>query len=135
MKEKKREEMPDILSDILGNKPEQKKETKPDIKTLEHHDTISSQHQDTTVNESKTVNQDDEEQKTNDITTSQHHDVITPVAQDKQTTKPKVYRTTLYLPEDLYNKLDEIWLKERKKGISKNSIIEQSLRLYVNGLT
>lgn len=130
MKDKKREEMPDILSDILGNKPEPKTESKPDIKPLEHHDVITPQHQDTMVNESKTVNQD-EEQKSNDITSLQHHDVITPVAQDKQTTKQKVYRTTLYLPEDLYNKLDEVWLKERKIGISKNGIIERALRDYL----
>jgi hypothetical protein len=130
MKDKKRDEMPDILSDILGNKPEPKKESKPDIKPLEHHDIITPQHQDTTVNELINVKQD-EEKKPIDITTSQHHDVIAPVAQDKQTTKPKIYRTTLYLPEDLYNKLDEVWLKERKNGLSKNAIIETALRKYI----
>ena len=130
MKDKKREEMPDILSDILGNKLEPKTETKPDVKPLEHHDIITPQHQDTTDNETKTVKQD-EEKKSNDVTTSQHHDAITPVAQDKQTTKPKVYRTTLYLPEDLYNKLDEVWLVERKNGVSKNGIIEKALRDFL----
>lgn len=122
--------MPDILSDILSNKPEQRKETKLDIKTLEHHDIITPQHQDTTDKETKTVKQD-EEKNSDDITSLQHHDAITPVAQDKQTTKPKVYRTTLYLPEDLYNKLDEAWLKERKNGVSKNGIIERALRDYL----
>lgn len=130
MKDKKREEMPDILSDILGNKQEPKTETKPDVKPLEHHDIITPQHQDTTINESSNVKLD-EEKKPNDIITSQHHDVIVPVFQDKQTPKPKVYRTTLYLPEDLYNKLDEVWLVERKNGVSKNGIIEKALRDFL----
>lgn len=129
MKDKKREEMPDILNDILGSKPETRVENKSDIKPLERHDIVTSQHHD----ENNAVKQpvQIEENKPTDTATLQRHDAIIPKEPNQNVAKPKIYRTTLYLPEELYIKLDEAWLKERKNGLSKNEIIVNAINDYL----
>ncbi len=137
MKDKKREEMPDILNDILGNKkPENntaKKakdhETSHNVETLQQQDVMTSQsHKGVKQTKKESEQPKVESPVINDIKPSYSHDVIPLQRNDVMPSKEKVVKTTLYLSQELFDQLDEVWLKLRKKGYSKNDIVELAIR-------
>lgn len=137
MKEKKREEMPDILNDILGNrKPEQAK-TKPDKNEDKSHNVKPSQQQDVMTSLSHNGEKIDTEQeltvdkvtdKSTNVITLDSHDSMLLQSHDVIPSKTKIVKTTLYLSQELFEQLDEVWLKLRKKGYSKNDIVEIAIK-------
>lgn len=137
MKDKKREEMPDILNDILGNKNPEQDKAKPDNNVDKSHDDKPSQQQDVMTSQKhngiKQTKKDSEQSVmqslgSDDDKPSYSHNVKPSQSKDVMPSKEKVVKTTLYLSQDLFDQLDEVWLKLRKKGYSKNDIVEIAIR-------
>jgi len=137
MKEKKREEMPDILNDILGNKKTEQVKVKPDINEDKSHDVEPSQQHDVMTSQSHKVKTQEPElskevvpemKKNDDVTPLNSHDVIPLQRNDVIPSKTKIVKTTLYLSQELFDQLDEFWLTLRKKGYSKNDIVEIAIQ-------
>jgi hypothetical protein len=143
MKDKKREEMPDILNDILGNKKPEQTKTKPDkiedmshnVKPSQQQDVMTSQRHKVKTQEPELPNEVVPEMKKNDdVTPLNSHDVIPLQRNDVIPSKSKIVKTTLYLSQELFDQLDEVWLTLRKKGYSKNDIVEIAIKKHLNSI-
>ncbi|HPF49872.1 MAG TPA: hypothetical protein PLP35_09285 [Caldisericia bacterium] len=129
MPKNKREEMPDILGDILGTKdkeqekkkqPEQKKDTQPKQASKNINESTTTNSESEVVDsESNIVSETTTETTSPDIP-SHLHTVIK--------AKPRDIKTTFYISRESYDLLDSVWLKLRKKGISKTQIVDYAIR-------
>lgn len=137
MKDKKREEMPDILNDILGSKNPEKNTTKKSENDESSHEVVTSQQLDVMTSQGHNgkiqTNKEPEQPKiesseSDDVKPSYSQDVIPLQRNDVIPSKTKIVKTTLYLSQELFDQLDEVWLTLRKKGYSKNDIVEIALR-------
>lgn len=54
---------------------------------------------------------------------SNSHDVNPLQWYEVMPSKEKIVKTIIYLSQELFNQLNEVWLKLRKSGLSKNDII------------
>ncbi|HPF49902.1 MAG TPA: hypothetical protein PLP35_09440 [Caldisericia bacterium] len=129
MTKNKREEMPDILGDILGTKEkeqektkqsERKKEAQPESATKNtKENTITNSESEVVDSESNVIPESITETISPDIP-SHLHTVIK--------AKPREIKTTFYISKESYDLLDIVWLKLRKKGISKTQIVDYAIR-------